>query len=194
MSVLIENGFRYPLNQFPDFIPDLHAVLVPLADREAARIASELTAMAQGAPGLPWETLRLYAPRNFTPTFAMERATSPQQVAVDLVCDLAEHGMHRGASWSAYDAGVRVDLWTVTGDDADAQYVYGRIVASTGREFHEALIATGRFEDYSYWAEEHEAPEWAARGKVWNRIKERSHFEWKYLPSYISVMNALEAE
>lgn len=191
MSIQIEKGFRYPLSRFPSLIPTLSTVLTPLGDREAIRIARELCAIAQDSPGLPWEALESLAPRFFRPPIAVTKTTTPQQAAIDLVYYWAEFGRHRSATWSMYDAGIRVDLWTLEGDDADAQYVYGRIVASNPG-FHEALLAEDGFEDYSYWQEEDETPEWAQRQMAWHRIKDKNRFEWTYLPHRIPMMDAMK--
>lgn len=190
-GVQIENGFRYPLSRFPALIPALHGVLTPLGDREAVRIARELFAIAQDSSELPWETLKMHSPRYFKPPLAVTRMTSPQQAAIDLVYHWSEFGRHRNAEWSMWDAGIRVDLWTLDSEDEDGQYVYGRIVASSAG-FHDALLAVDGFEDFSCFDSEDDDVEMVKRRMVWNRIASKSHFEWAYLPSRVPMMEALK--
>lgn len=190
-GVQIENGFRYPLSRFPALIPALHGVLTPLGDREAIRIARELLAIAQDSSELPWEALKMFSPRYFKAPLAVTRTTTTQQAVIDLVYHWADFGRHRHAEWSMWDAGIRVDLWTLDSEDEDGQYVYGRIVASsTG--FHDALLAVDGFEDFSCFDSEDDDVEMVKRRMVWNRVASKSHFEWAYLPSRVPMMEALK--
>lgn len=191
MTVLIENGFRYPLSAFPNLARTLTQVITPLADAHAANVANDLRTMASDAPGTPWETLKLFAPRGYKPSRSVELYTSPSQVAIDLVCEWANHGLHANAQWSMYDTSVRADMWTIPGDDADACYVYGRLVSSVP-DLHEALIGSPGFEDYSYWKEEEETPEWQARENAWERVDDAAHFEWVYRPSRLELMGEVK--
>lgn len=172
-------------------MPRLAATLNPLGDAAAIRIAGQLAAIAEASPGSPWEALEMFSPRLFKAPRATTLTTSPKTVAIDLVYHWSEYGMHRNVEWSMYDAGIRVDMWTLKGDSEAAQYVYGRIVSSIAG-LHEALLAAPGFEDYSYWSKEDAEPEWKARESVWNRVRPDSLFGWLYRPHRITMMDGLK--